>query len=168
LSRTAARVSAAVLLNCPFYRSRSDAHRAHAPLKADLRPADGSGFPMTRTVDFMHDKDPSHAPLHPSQSWMDRINKAMIAAGRERWQALDALNAYDIGEAMQRISRPTLLLMGEHFHYTPHIDEYRRRIPTLASAEIIPDARFCMGWEKAEQVGERVLRFLREEVGHAA
>lgn len=166
-SRHAARVSAAVLLNCPFYRSRSDAHKAHAPLKADLRPADASGFPMTRTLDFMREKDPSHAPLHPSQSWMDRINQAMIAAGRERWQALDALNAYDIGEEMRRIACPTLLLMGEHFHYTPHIEEYRRRIPTLVAAEVVPEARFCMGWEKAAPIGERVLRFLREQARHA-
>ena len=95
----------------------------------------------------MREKDPSHAPLQPDQSWMDRINVAQIEAGRHRWQALDALNAYDIGASLERLDCETLLLMGEHFHYTPLLDEYRRRIRRLAAAEVVPQARFCMGWE---------------------
>ncbi len=159
----AARVTQAVLVNCPFYKDQAQAHAVHAPLKNDLRPADASGFPLTRTLDFMRDRDPGHAPLHPDQSWMDRINQAQIAVGRRRWQALDALNAYDIGSGMKRISRPTLLLMGEHFHYTHLIDNYRALIPTLVAAEVIPGARFCMAWEKAAEIGPRVLRFMRDE-----
>ena len=155
-----ARVDAVVLLNCPLYRDRAHAHDAHAPLKADLRPSDPSGFPLTRTLDFMREKDPSHAPLHPDQSWMDRINLAQIEAGRDRWQALDALNAYDVGANLERLGCETLLLMGEHFHYTPRLDEYRGRIRRLAAAEVVPQARFCMGWEKAEMVGKRVIAFL--------
>jgi pimeloyl-ACP methyl ester carboxylesterase len=159
----AARVDALVLLNCPFYRDRSHAHEVHAPLKADLRPSDPSGFPLTRTLDFMREKDPSHAPLRPDQSWMDRINVAQIEAGRHRWQALDALNAYDIGANLERLDCETLLLMGEHFHYTPLLDEYRRRIRRLAAAEVVPQARFCMGWEKADVVGKRVIAFLARQ-----
>lgn len=159
----AGRVESVVLLNCPFYRDRNQAHQVHAPLKADLRPSDPSGFPLTRTIEFLLEKDPSHSPMRPSQSWMDRINVAQIEAGRERWQALDALNAYDIGTNLTKLSQPTLLLMGEHFHYTPIIDEYRKRIPHLIAAEVIPDARFCMGWEKADQVGARVLAFLKQQ-----
>jgi pimeloyl-ACP methyl ester carboxylesterase len=159
----AGRVTQAVLLNCPFYRDRAHAHDVHAPLKHDLRPADASGFPLTRTLDFMRERDPGHAPLHPDQSWMDRINQAQIAVGRRRWQALDALNAYDIGHHMARIARPALLLMGEHFHYTHLIPEYRRLIPTLVDAEVVPGARFCMAWEKAEQIGARVLRFMQDQ-----
>jgi hypothetical protein len=99
---------------------------------------------------------------------MDRINVAQIEAGRERWQALDALNAYDIGTNLTKLSQPTLLLMGEHFHYTPIIDEYRKRIAKLTAAEVIPDARFCMGWEKADQIGARVLAFLKQQDRAAA
>jgi pimeloyl-ACP methyl ester carboxylesterase len=162
------RIDTVALLNCPFYRNRKQAHDVHAPLKADLRPSDTSGFPMTRTLDFMHEKDPSHAPLHPDQFWMDRINIAQIEAGRDRWQALDALNAYDIGDGMQRLKCPTLLLMGEHFHYTSMIDEYRRRLQGLVAAEIVAGARFCMGWEKAAHIGPRLLRFLEERQPAAA
>lgn len=157
-----ARIHAVVLLNCPFYRDRNQAHAVHAPLKLDLRTADTSGFPMTRTLEFMLEKDPSHAPLHPDQFWMDRINTAQIEAGRDRWQALDALNAYDIGKGMERLARPTLLLMGEHFHYTPLIEEYRRRLRGLVAAEVIGDARFCMGWEKAGEIAPKLLALLRQ------
>jgi pimeloyl-ACP methyl ester carboxylesterase len=158
------RTQSVVLLNCPFYRNRSQADRVHASLKTDIRPADPSGFPLTRTIDFMLGKDPSHSPLRPTQSWMDRINRAQIEAGRHRWQALDALNAYDIGTRMSQLKQPTLLLMGEHFHYTPIIDEYRQRIAPLVSAEVIPEARFCMGWEKAEPIGKRVIDFVAQRL----
>ena len=160
--RFAARVEALVLLNCPIYRDRAHADVVHAPLKSDLRPSDPSGFPLTRTLEFMLEKDQSHAPLHPDQSWMDRINVAQIEAGRHRWQALDALNAYDIGGKLGQLDRDTLLLMGEHFHYTPLLDEYRRRIPKLVAADVIPQARFCMGWEKADVVASRVIAFLAQ------
>ena len=156
----AGRVDAVVLLNCPIYRDRAQADVIHAPLKSNLRPSDPSGFPVTRTLDFMLEKDPSHAPLSPDQSWMDRINVAQIEAGRDRWQALDALNAYDVGRNLGRLDCETLLLMGEHFHYTPLLDEYRRRIRKLSGAEVIPQARFCMGWEKAGVVADRVITFL--------
>lgn len=156
----AARIDAVGLLNCPFYRDRKQAHDVHAPLKADLRPADASGFPLTRTLDFVREKDPSHAPLKPDQSWMDRINTAQIEAGRDRWQALDALNAYDVGANMERLERPTLLLMGEHFHYTSLIDEYRRRLRGLVLAEVVPNARFCMGWEKAREIAPKLLTLI--------
>jgi len=155
-----ARTERVVLLNCPFYRDRAQAHDVHAPLKANLRPSDPSGFPLTRTLDFMREKDPSHAPLQPDQSWMDRINRAQIEVGRNRWQALDALNAYDIKAGLERLETETLLLMGEHFHYTSLLDEYRRRIRKLAAAEVIAGARFCMGWEKADEIGARVIAFL--------
>jgi pimeloyl-ACP methyl ester carboxylesterase len=164
----AEQVDAVVLLNCPLYRDRSHAHDVHAPLKADLRPSDPSGFPLTRTLEFMREKDPSHAPLNPDQSWMDRINVAQIEAGRHRWQALDALNAYDIGRSLERLDCDTLLMMGEHFHYTPRLDEYRRRIRRLAAAEVVPQARFCMGWEKAGVVGQRVIAFLSRQQAPAS
>jgi hypothetical protein len=112
----------------------------------------------------MRDTDPSHAPLHPDQSWMDRINTAQIEAGRDRWQALDALNAYDTGGGMEKLERPTLLLMGEHFHYTALIEEYRRRLRGLVAAEVIENARFCTGWEKAAEIAPKLLTLLRQPV----
>jgi pimeloyl-ACP methyl ester carboxylesterase len=161
-ARHAARIPRVVLVNCPFYKDRAQAHAVHAPLKTDLRPADASGFPLTRTLEFMREKDPGHAPLDPDQSWMDRINQAQIAVGRRRWQALDALNAYDVADGMRHLAVPTLLLMGEHFHYTHLIPEYRKLIPGLVAAEVVPGARFCMCWEKAGHIGSRVRRFLEE------
>src|SRR5262245_44965406 len=90
------RIDRVVLVNCPFYPDRATADRSHAPLKGGLRPADPSGFPVTRMLEFLLEHDPSHAPMQPTQAWMDRVNTAQIEAGRNRWQALDALHGYDL------------------------------------------------------------------------
>ncbi|WP_160142328.1 alpha/beta fold hydrolase [Pigmentiphaga humi] len=159
--RHTAHVERVVLLNCPIYRDRKQAHDVHAPLKSGLRPADASGFPVTRTLEFMLEHDPSHSPFAPTQSWMDRVNRAQIEVGRNRWQALDALNAYDVGSGLERLDKDTLLLMGEHFHYTSRLEEYRARLRRLESARIIAGARFGMAWEKADEVADAVRAFLR-------
>ena len=78
------RVQNAILVNCPYYGNEDTKHRAHTPLKTGLRPDDASGFPMTRTLEFVLQQDPGHAPLHPTQSWMDRINVAAIEADQSQ------------------------------------------------------------------------------------
>lgn len=162
--RAADRVDGVVMLNCPFPGDRQQANQARQSLKTDLRPADASGFPMTRTLEFVNTTDPTHAPLRPDQSWMDRINLAQVEAGRDRWQALDALHAYDIPGGLSRLDRDALLLMGEHFHFTPRIETIKQRLKRLFAAEIVPDARFCLGWEKAAEVAHHVNRFISRHV----
>jgi len=156
----ASRIDRIVLLNCPYYQDRGAADARHGPLKSGLRPEDSSGFPVTRTIAFLLTNDAGHAPMHPTQSWMDRINVAQIEAGRHRWQALDALHQYDSGANLQRITCPALLLIGEHFHYLKYRDVFHQRNPRLRS-EVIPGARLCMGWERAVDVGRHTLAFLR-------
>jgi pimeloyl-ACP methyl ester carboxylesterase len=158
----AGRIDAAILVNCPYYRDRQQAHDVHSDLKQDKRPADASGFPLTRTLDFMRDVDPAHSPLHPDQSWMDRINRAQIEVGRRRWQALDALNAYDISAGFDRLTVPTLILMADHFHYTAQLDDYLRRIPPPVAGKVIEGARFGMTWEKADEIAADVIAFLAD------
>lgn len=154
------RISAVILVNCPYYKNQQQAHNVHAELKNNLRPSDPSGFPLTRTLDFMRDVDPGYAPLHPDQSWMDRINRAQIEVGRNRWQALDALNAYDISGGFDRLTAPTLILMADNFHYTEKLDDYLKQIPAPVRGKIIEGARFGMTWEKADEIAEHVFEFL--------
>ncbi len=154
------RIERAVLVNCPFYADRGVADRRHAPLKQGLRPEDSSGFPLTRTMEFVLEKDPGHSPVHPTQSWMDRINVAQIEAGRDRWQALDALHQYDIGANLERIRGPVMLLIGEHFYYVDFRHEFEKRVKHL-EVHVIEGARFCMTWERADEVARRTIEFLR-------
>ena len=154
------RVDKVVLVNCPFYPNRSVADASHTPLKSGLRPADASGFPTTRTLEFMLEQDPAHSPMHPTQSWMDRVNTAQIEVGRQRWQALDALHDYALNENLARISQPVLLLIGERFHYCKHRAEFDRLIPNVRS-HVVPGARFFMTWERATEVANHVKDFLR-------
>ena len=152
------RIERVVLVNCPFYPDRATRDRSHAPLKSGLRPADPSGFPITRTREFLLEHDPVHAPMQPTQSWMDRVNTAQIEAGRNRWQALDALHAYDLNAMLARIPQPVLLLIGEHFHYARFKDDFAR---IIANVHIIPGARFCMTWERAAEVAQFAAEFVR-------
>ena len=154
------RVDKVILVNCPLYLGRSIAESRHAPLKEGLRPSDESGFPTTRTVQFMIERDPGHAPMQPSQSWMDRINVAQLEAGRDRWQALDALFAYDIAANLSRVKAPVMMLVGEHFYYLRYRDDFAQRIADFRS-EVLPGARFCMTWERAAEIGAKTLAFVR-------
>jgi pimeloyl-ACP methyl ester carboxylesterase len=153
------RVEKAVLMNCPYSTEQGRLGVHAQELQAGLRPADASGFPLTRTLEFVLEKDARAAPLHPTQSWMDRSNQTQIEAGRDRWQAITALAAFDTGAALRRIACPTLLLNGEHFYY----DKYRADVLALVPeirAEVIPGGRFGMSWEHAETIAARTVAFL--------
>lgn len=153
------RIERAVLVNCPYYPEKAVSERAHTSLREGLRPSDPTGFPTTRTLEFVLEKDPTHAPVNADQSWMDRINLAQIEAGRERWQALQALGGYDLPASLRKAACPVLFLMGEQFHY-------RKDLPALqalardAEAEVIPGARFCVTWSHARYVADRTLTFM--------
>jgi hypothetical protein len=91
---------------------------------------------------------------------MDRVNRAQLEAGRDRWQALDALHDYDIPRNLGRVSQPVLQLTGEHFIYVKFHSEFSARIPNLRQ-HVIAGGRCCVGWEKAEEIGRRTLDFVR-------
>ena len=153
------RVNKVVLVNCPFSAERGRTAVHVKELQSGLRPEDASGFPLTRTIEFMLERDPGHAPLHPSQSWMDRINTAQMEVGRNRWQAVTALANFNLDDGLRRLTQPTLLLLGEHFYYARHVDEMLARIGDVRHV-ILPDGRFCMTWERAEEIAARAADFL--------
>jgi pimeloyl-ACP methyl ester carboxylesterase len=153
------RIEGAVLVNCPYYPEKTSSEQAHAPLRTNLRPSDPTGFPVTRTLEFTLEHDLIHSPVNATQSWMDRINLAQIEAGRDRWQPLHALGAYDQASNFRKIASPVLILMGEHFHYTKHLPELRS-LPQNCEGEVIAGARFCATWSHAEHVAARTFRFM--------
>ena len=154
------RVDRIVLVNCPWYPDTKTATRNHGVLKTGARPSDPSGFPTTRTLEFVLSTDPAHTPMHPTQSWMDRINRAQLEAGRERWQVLDALHQYDMPENVPRVTKPALQLTGEHFIYVKDHPEFASRIKNLRQI-VLPGGRCCVGWEKAADVARHTIEFLR-------
>lgn len=155
------RVERVVLINCPYYADRATAERNHAPMKAELRPADSTGFPALRSIEFMLERDPTHAPFKPTQSWMDRLNTAQIEVGRNRWQALDALKAHELNARLSQIAQPTMLLIGEHFHYAKFRDDFARLMPR-ADIRILAGARFCVTWERADEVARYAAGFAHD------
>ncbi len=148
-----ARVERVVLVNCPLLEP-AVAERIVEELE-QLRPADASGFGAPRSIQYMLEKDPDHAPMRPTQDWMDRINRAQREAGRDRWQALRALARYDLASALERLACPALLLTGEHFYFRHRVPEIARRVRHLKS-ETLAGARFCATWECAGQIAKTV------------
>lgn len=147
------RVGRVVLANSHYYTDRGAAEAHHAALRDRHRPADASGFPMTRTLDFVLQHDPGHMPTRPTQDWMDRVNVAQIEAGRDRWQFVDALAAHDYGASLAKLRQPTLLIWGEHFHYARFRGEFTRRVRDHRLM-VVKDARFALCWERAAEVGQ--------------
>lgn len=154
-----ARTDKALLINCPFSPERGRTHVHVRELQSGLRPEDDSGFPLTRTLAFMLGTDPGHAPMHPSQSWMDRVNTARMEVGRNGWQAVTALANFDMDDGLRRLTQPTLILLGEHFYYATFVNEMLARAKN-ARHEILPGARFCMSWERAADIAELAGPFL--------
>lgn len=151
------RAEACVLVNCPY--APPDVPRTgDAWVRPEARPQDDSGFPVTRTIDFVLRVDPVHAPMAPTQDWMDRINRAQVEAGRERWQAITALREFDMAGALRQVACPTLVLAGEHFYFGRYMDEVLSLLAD-ARAVVLPGARFCMTWEKAAEVAAEVRDF---------
>jgi pimeloyl-ACP methyl ester carboxylesterase len=159
LANTSDRIENLVLVNCPYYRDRTVTQGVQSAMRSDLRPSDSSGFPATRDIQFMLERDWAHAPMRPTQSWMDRMNVAQLEAGRDRWQAIGALHRYDIPGRLTSVTQPILLLMGEHFQYTSYASELSSRIQQ-GRCDIIEGGRFCMTWERAEDIARKTIEFV--------
>jgi pimeloyl-ACP methyl ester carboxylesterase len=159
----APRVEGVILLNCPLTPDRGQIARVLDRARKIGRPADPSGFPLTRTLDHLMTHESDFAPLVPTQSWMDRINLAQIQAGRDRWQASTALMAFDLRRAVMGISCPALILTGEHCRFAAFRDDVSACVPHAVS-DIVRDARFCMGWEKAAEIAQRAVEFMEGAV----
>src|SRR5436190_1236974 len=80
---------------------------------AKVRPCDASGFPAPRSLEFVLENDPDHAPMAPTQLWMDRINTAQFEIGRDRWQAVQAYAGFDLFGTLAKLTCPVLMLYGE-------------------------------------------------------
>jgi pimeloyl-ACP methyl ester carboxylesterase len=150
------RIDKVIAINTPYFeKGGSDV--------ADIvkvRPSDSSGFPAPRSLEFMLANDPEHAPVKPTQSWMDRINTAQFEIGRNRWQAVQAYELFDLFGTMQRLACPVLMLYGETFVYGHHRHMLQTKCPH-ARIEIVPGGNFCMTWERAPDIAAHARAFLR-------
>jgi pimeloyl-ACP methyl ester carboxylesterase len=149
------RIGKVVAINTPYFeKDGSDIADI-----AKVRPSDASGFPAPRSIEFMLTNDPDHAPINPTQWWMDRINTAQFEIGRDRWQAVQAFAGFDLLGAMAALSCPVLMLYGELFTYSKHRALLQSKCPQ-AKVEIVPGGRFCMSWECADDIAQHARAFL--------
>lgn len=152
------RIAKVVPINTPYFTDADTAKNDIADI-AKVRPSDASGFPAPRSIEFMLANDPEHAPMQPSQSWMDRINTAQLEIGRDRWQAMQALSKFDTLGGMAALKCPVLMLYGEKFIYGKHRALLQAKCPQ-AKVQLIANGRFCMSWERAGEIAEAARGFL--------
>jgi len=60
---------------------------------------------------------------------------------------------------MAALECPVLMLYGDHFIYGRHRALLQAKCPH-ARLEIVPGGRFCMSWERAQEVAEHARGFL--------
>lgn len=156
------RVAGLVLVNCPL-RRRDEVFPERVAVTPELRPADETGFPIVRTLDFLLTVDPEHSPMHPTQEWLDRLNTAQIEAGRDRWQVINALTQHAVEDSLDRVRCPALVLAGEHFYLASRVGELVAMLPGSRGA-LLEDARFCATWERAPQIAAEIARFISADV----
>jgi pimeloyl-ACP methyl ester carboxylesterase len=152
------RIDRIVPVNIPHFGDQATATKDIADI-AKVRPSDPTGFPAPRSIEYLLQHDPEHAPMKPTQSWMDRINTAQFEIGRDRWQAMEALKRFDPLASLAKVHCPVLMLYGENFVYGKHRALMQAKCPQ-ARLEIIPNGRFCMSWERASDIAEAARRFL--------
>jgi pimeloyl-ACP methyl ester carboxylesterase len=149
------RVTRVIAVNTPYFEPGG--HDVADIVK--VRPSDPSGFPLPRTLEFMREHDPDHAPINPTQSWMDRINTAQLEIGRNRWQAVKAYEKFDLFGTMQRVKCPVLMLYGERFVYGRHRFMLHTKCPH-ADMQVVEGGGFCLTWERAADIAAHARRFL--------
>jgi len=152
------RIDKVVLVNTPFFTDATNAKNDIADI-AKVRPSDPTGFPAPRSIEYLLQNDPEHAPVKPTQSWMDRVNTAQFEIGRDRWQAMGALAKFDTLASMAALKCPVLMLYGEKFIYGKHRTLLQSKCPQ-AKVQIVQNGRFCMSWERAADVAEAARGFL--------
>ena len=150
------RIDRIVPVNIPYFGDDQTATRDIADI-AKVRPSDPTGFPAPRSIDYLLQHDPEHAPMQPSQSWMDRINTAQFEIGRDRWQAMEALKRFDVLARLAAVRCPVMILYGEHFIYGKHRALMQASCPQ-ARVEIVPGGRFCMTWERSLDIAAQIGR----------
>jgi pimeloyl-ACP methyl ester carboxylesterase len=149
------RIGKVIAINTPYFETGG----SDIADIVKVRPTDASGFPAPRSLEFMRTNDPEHAPVNPTQSWMDRINTAQFEIGRNRWQAVKAYEGFDLFGTMQSLTCPVLMLYGEHFVYGRHRHMLHTKCPH-ARIEIVPGGNFCLTWERTAEIAAHARRFL--------
>jgi len=150
------RIDKVVAINTPWFEGGGRQDIADI---AKVRPSDSSGFPAPRSLEFVLANDPDHAPIKPTQSWMDRINTAQLEVGRDRWQAVQAFSGFDLVGTLGKLTCPVLMLYGEKFIY----GKYKQQVHTAcphATLEIVSGGRFCMTWERDPDIAAHARSFL--------
>ena len=69
------------------------------------------------------------------------------------------MHAFDLKSAATVVGHPVLALYGEHFYFTPSRGDLTNLFRDIETV-VVPDSRFCLGWERADAVAHKVREFV--------
>lgn len=153
------RCKGAVMINVPALADRASAS-SHI---GDVRKKAPSGPEAERaytSIDAFLEANHKHAPLRPTLDWIRRVHAAHHLCGSECWQAADALIDFDLKSRLSELRRPATLLTGEFSPFLDYRQDVESRVQDLVSC-VVPQSRFAVGWEKADEVAAEILALSR-------
>jgi len=129
-------------------------------LKAITKPMSERGVVHTRTREEYLSLEPGHCPMDPPDSWVERVNQAMLESGTDSMQVGAGSLADDWRVTLPQLPCPALLLWGEHFIYTRNSGEFEGLLNNHEKA-VIAGARFDPWIDQPSAVRAAIVRFLQ-------
>ena len=105
------------------------------------------------------------AARHPGRCALRRVREGHRQCGSNCWQAADALLDFDLKATLAQVEAPATLLTGALSPFADFRSEVESRVKDLESI-VLPNARFAIGWEKADEVAEQIGRLHIRAQGH--
>lgn len=137
------RVSRLVIQNTPFYADLQDAEARQGIARADYQ-VDQMGYPVPRTLEDVLRVGRLHAPIHPSEEWLDRENTDLLNAGRRFWDYIPMTAHFDLTARLAEVQQEVQFIWGEQFYYATRRDELaaaarRSTVAVVPRAGLFPE-----------------------------
>ena len=155
-------VDAVIMQSHPFYPTEEDVKLRHQKAR-DAYTTDSTGFPLPRSMKDVQERDLVHAPMPPTQEWLDRENVDLVIAGRRFWEYMDMVKreSHRTPESVSKVTQPVLCIWGKTFLYAERRDAIVSR---LAQPEValIPNSGLFPEIDNPHDYDEAVRSFIRK------
>ena len=118
------------------------------------------GVVHTRTREEYLSLDAGHCPMDPPDSWVERVNQALLECGTDAMQVGAGSLADDWRITLPQLTCPALLLWGEHFIYTRDSGQFESLLSDYEKA-VIAGARFDPWIDRPAAVRAALVKFLQ-------
>ena len=163
-ARHPGRCAGLLMMNVPMMADR-DAASGHIGAVRQAVASGSEDEDAFASVEAFLARNAKHAPIRPTLDWLWRVREGHRQCGSNCWQAADALLDFDLKATLAQVEAPATLLTGALSPFADFRSEVESRVKDLESI-VLPNARFAIGWEKADEVAEQIGRLHIRAQGH--